>query len=81
MYTQRYPAASNAEAAQRKRSSFFKTRRPPTSHPCDQEPEWDSWEEAPRAGGTGQAVEGSKEASVRLFTGFYFISLGFYQQH
>ena len=25
--------------------------------------------------------ERSKEASMRLFTGFYFISLGFYQQH
>lgn len=25
--------------------------------------------------------EGSKEALVRLFTGFYFSSLGFYQQH
>lgn len=60
MYTQRYTATSNAGGAQRKRRSFFKTRRPPTSHSHDQEPERNSWEEASRAGGTGQGVRGKQ---------------------
>lgn len=81
MYTQRYTTTSNAGAAQRKCSSFFKTRRPPTVVHMTRNLSGISEKRPPGLEAQARVSERSKEASVRLFTGFYFISLGFYRQH